>query len=113
VTPMATSIFIVHTNPVEGRESEFNEWYSERHLRDVVAIPGFVRARRYHRSDAQFAPLSDFEYVAIYEIEGNPAEAMRSLRHALKAGLEVSSSMAQPVYATVYEPITEWVADPA
>jgi len=107
---MATSIFIVHTNPIEGREAEFDEWYSERHLRDVVAIPGFVRARRYRLSEAQFAPFSDFAYVAIYEIEGDPADAMRALRHALKAGLEVSSSTAQPVYATVYEPITDWVA---
>ncbi|NYE18794.1 DUF4286 family protein [Microbacterium immunditiarum] len=108
---MATSLFIVHTNPVEGRESEFEDWYTNRHLADVVAIPGFVRARRYRLADAQFAPLADFRYAAVYEIDGDPADAMRALRHALKAGLEVSSSMAQPVYATVYEPITEWVTE--
>jgi hypothetical protein len=103
-------MFIVHTNPVEGRESEFEEWYTQRHLRDVVAIPGFVRARRYRLSHAQFAPLEDFQFVALYEIEGSTVDAMRALRHAIKAGLEVSTSMAEPVYATVYEPITEWVA---
>lgn len=106
---MATSVFVVHTNPVEGREDEYNTWYTERHLKDVVAIPGFVRARRYHRSDAQFAPLPGFRYLAIYEIEGDPAEAMRALRRALKSGLEVSEAMASEVYATVYEPITDWV----
>jgi hypothetical protein len=106
---MSTSVFIVHTNPVEGREAEFEEWYSQRHLRDVVQIPGFVRARRYRLSESQFAPLEDFRYVAVYEIDGSPSDAMRALRHAIKAGLEVSTSMAQPVYATVYEPITDWV----
>jgi hypothetical protein len=103
-----TSVFVVHTNPVAGREEEFNAWYTERHLKDVLAIPGFVRARRYRLSDAQFAPLPGFRYLAIYEIEGDPAEAMRALRRALKAGLEVSEAMANEVYATVYEPITDW-----
>lgn len=109
---MTTSVFIVHTNHAEGREEEFNDWYTNRHLRDVVAIPGFVRARRYRLSESQMAALTEFEYVAIYEIEGDPALALRELRHALKAGMEVSSAMAADFHATVYEPITEWVVQP-
>jgi hypothetical protein len=105
-----TSIFVVHTNPVAGREAEFNDWYDNRHLADVVAIPGFARARRYRLSDAQLAPLTDYTYVAVYEIDGDPAAALRALRHALKAGMHVSTAMAESLLATVYEPITDWVA---
>ncbi len=32
--------YVVHSNPVAGREDEYNDWYSNRHLADVVAVPG-------------------------------------------------------------------------
>lgn len=106
---MSRSVFIVHTNPVLGREDEYNQWYTHRHLADVVAIPGFVRARRYRLSASQTTPLPGFEYAAIYEIDGDPAEALAGLRGAMRAGMEISEAMEPHPYATVYEPITEWV----
>jgi hypothetical protein len=38
VRPMATDKqqFLVFTNPVEGREDEYNEWYDNVHLGDVA-----------------------------------------------------------------------------
>ena len=42
-------------------EEELNDWYDREHLRQVVALPGFVRARRYRVDDA---PL---KYLAWYE----------------------------------------------
>lgn len=105
-----TSVFIVHTNPVPGREEEFNTWYTERHLVDVVAIPGFVRARRYRLSKSQTTPLPGFEYAAIYEIDGDPAVALAGLRSAIAAGMDISTAMEPQPYATVYEPITDWVS---
>lgn len=110
---MGPSIFIVHTNPADGREDEFNDWYDNRHLAEVMAVPGFVRARRYRISDAQFAPLTRFRYVAVYEIAGDPAEAMAALRRALKTGLHVSEALASELLATVYEPVTDWVGTDA
>jgi hypothetical protein len=38
---------VVLTNAVEGKEAEFNEWYSKTHLKDVIAIPGFKSAQRF------------------------------------------------------------------
>ena len=35
---MAKLWLVVLTNPVEGREDEYNEWYSGRHLEDVLAV---------------------------------------------------------------------------
>src|SRR3546814_7682746 len=44
---MKEYVYVVRSNPVTGREDEYNRWYSERHLADVMAVPGFVSARRY------------------------------------------------------------------
>lgn len=108
---MSGTVFIVHTNAAEGREDDFNEWYNNTHLSDVVAIPGFVAARRYRLADAQHVPLETFRYFAIYEIEGDPAAAMVALQAAIDQGMELSDAMAPDIYATVYEPIGEWVRE--
>lgn len=64
---------IVLTNPVEGREKEYNDWYTNRHLGDVVSVPGFASAQRFKLKD----PMGfshPFRYLAIYEIEGDNIE---------------------------------------
>jgi hypothetical protein len=61
--------FIVLSNPVAGREDEFNEWYDTHHLREILAIPGVQSGQRFHRSDAQVSPSHPYEYLAVYEIE--------------------------------------------
>ena len=60
--------FFVLTNPVEGREDEYNDWYSNRHLSDIVAIPGFSAAQRFA---LRTMLVGDFpqKYLAIYELD--------------------------------------------
>lgn len=59
--------FVVFTTPVEGTDDEFNDWYSEQHLSDVLRIPGFVSAQRMKVPDeATFLPG---RYLALYQIE--------------------------------------------
>lgn len=67
---MARYVFAVHSNPVEGREQEYNDWYSDRHLQDLLACPGIISARRLELADRQVrdVPLS-FRYFSLYEIE--------------------------------------------
>lgn len=62
--------YAVLTNPVEGKEDEFNEWYTNTHVHDALAVPGFVSAQRFQLADAQrgAAPFP-WRYFAIYEIE--------------------------------------------
>ena len=40
---------LVYTNAVEGRDEEFNRWYDEIHLPEVLALPEFTRASRMRR----------------------------------------------------------------
>ena len=59
---------IAGSRPVAGREDDFNVWYDNEHLPQVVALKGFTKARRLklaqHVQGAESAP-----YAAIYEIE--------------------------------------------
>jgi hypothetical protein len=68
---MARYVFVVNTNPVDGREQEYNDWYSNRHLADLLALPGVVSARRFMPADAQVVVgvAQPFKYLALYEIE--------------------------------------------
>jgi hypothetical protein len=69
--------YVVLANPVDGREDEFNDWYTNQHLPDFLRIPGVVLAERFRMSDNQRSdgPFP-WKYMAIYEIETNNIEAV-------------------------------------
>ena len=50
----------------EGRDSEFNRWYDEVHVPDVLSASGFKSAARYSIKDAV---KDKGKYLAVYEIE--------------------------------------------
>ena len=62
------------TNPIEGKEKEYNDWYSNVHLKEVVAIKGFKSAQRFKLTKAQQSDEQPFKYMAIYEIENEDVE---------------------------------------
>jgi hypothetical protein len=65
------------TNPVEGKEREFNEWYDNQHVPDMLALPGCVSAHRYKLADVQRAGRPQpFKYLALYEIETDDLAAV-------------------------------------
>lgn len=51
-----------------AREAEFNDWYTHEHLPERIAIPGFLRARRYVGSVAD-ERLAGWRYFTLYEVE--------------------------------------------
>ncbi|OLT10095.1 hypothetical protein BJF79_05070 [Actinomadura sp. CNU-125] len=59
--------------------AEYNRWYDEVHIPEMLAIEGIVSARRY-------APVDGDTYIAHYEIEGDPKAAMKRLRDAASDG---------------------------
>jgi hypothetical protein len=73
--------FLVFTGPIEGREDEYNKWYDEQHLPDVVAVPGIVAAQRYELASAgpPGAPEPAHRYLAMYEIEGDVDKTLAEL----------------------------------
>lgn len=78
---MARGILYVETRPISPEtEAEYHTSY-ETHLADVVAVDGFVSARR-------FTPLGDDgPFVAIYEIDADDLQEARSrLLEASRSG---------------------------
>jgi hypothetical protein len=82
---------VVGSNPAAPEhEAEFNRWYVEEHLDDVLAVAGFNAARRYTLSPVR--PMADTEpspygYLAVYEVEADDlAVAGRDLQAALDSG---------------------------
>ncbi|MFY9327543.1 MAG: DUF4286 family protein [Georgfuchsia sp.] len=72
---------IVLSNPVAGREDEYNDWYTNRHLADVLKVPGFKSARRFKL--AQDDPAAKWKYLAIYDFESDePAKTLAALNAA-------------------------------
>ena len=80
---MAKYTFIVMSNPVEGKEAEYNDWYNTHQVPDVLNVPGFVSAQRLRLADAQMgrAQSRPHKYLALYEIETDDlAGALKELR---------------------------------
>jgi hypothetical protein len=72
---MTRFIGIALTNPVEGREQDFNEWYDNQHVPDVLSIPGCVSAQRFKLADTQMPNRPcPYRYLAVYEYDADSAE---------------------------------------
>jgi hypothetical protein len=76
---MGKYALVIFSNPVEGREDEYNTWYTNQHLKDVVSIPGYSAAQRFKRQILMFGELNH-GYLAIYEMDAeNPEAAVQAL----------------------------------
>lgn len=105
---MPKTLLVVATNCPQGKEAEFNDWYTNTHVPDILQLPGFVAATRYQILGEPRQGQGRF--LAIYEVEAeDPAAAIAAVNKAVPElaargrmypGLEL-------VYAAAYTPITE------
>lgn len=82
-------IQLVFSNPYEGKDDEFNEWYDNTHLPQILAIPGVISCERFDlRLLAREAGTTpEFRYLAIYEMEGDPDVIMAKISEGVHAGV--------------------------
>ena len=59
----AAGLITVWLHVAPEHEPELNDWYSREHLNQVVALPGFVAARRYSVDDAPLRYLAWYDTV--------------------------------------------------
>jgi hypothetical protein len=65
---MAKAIVLVYTNCADpAREAEFNEWYNNTHVPDMLQAEGFVAATRYQLLGEPGPGQGKF--LAVYEVE--------------------------------------------
>lgn len=109
---MPRYVFLAFTNPTPGKEAEYNAWYDEHHMKDVIDVPGFVSARRFRLAPRQFAfntAEPSYRYLALYEIEtddvaGTLDEVVK--RAGTDAMVMIDAIDMSTLYAPVYEEIT-------
>jgi hypothetical protein len=79
------TILHVETYPSSpDRTDEYNKWYDEVHVPQVLALDGFASARRY-------APLADGDpHITVFELSGDPQAAIAAVT---KAGVEGTLTM--------------------
>lgn len=82
------TIQLVYSRPFPGKDDEYNEWYDNTHIPDVLSIPGIVSAQRYdlRQLAREQGTEPEYRYLTIYEIEGDPDEAMAKLSAAATSG---------------------------
>jgi len=67
--PMQTYYHVVFGDAVAGKDEEFNTWYDNEHVRDIVAAPGFVFGQRAIISEVQMEPIPNpSRYLAVFKI---------------------------------------------
>jgi len=93
---------LVFTNAVDGRDDEFNQWYDEVHLVEVLALTEFVDATRHKLADAQMFPDQSHAYLAIYEYKGDAADALAALSDGA-ATMNMSDSLAGDAKLVLFE----------
>ena len=99
---------IALTNPVPGREAEFDQWYDEVHLTDVLKLPGVTGAQRFRLSDRQYREgPHPWRSMAVYEIEiDDIADTFDALRAASGTeAMPLSDALEDERMVWIYEPV--------
>jgi hypothetical protein len=94
---ISKSIYMVFAESVPGREDEFNDWYEQQHIPDVLRVKGILAATRYMVSPVKTRSGASppTRYLTIFELDGDPAEIVVRLAQAGAAGaLRMNSSIA-------------------
>jgi hypothetical protein len=111
---MSSLVLIVLTNPKEGREDEYNDWYTDDHLDDVLALEGIRAARRYKFTPGQISKEAPYRYLAIYEAEEGSAERAEAalLAAAGTDAMPISKAMSREQAVWWYTAISDRVEAP-
>ncbi|MBI2701798.1 DUF4286 family protein [Mycobacterium gordonae] len=99
---MARGIIYVETYPSSpDREQEYNTWYDEVHLPELVNLDGIVAARR-------LRPVNgDGPYIALYEIEGDDLQAVLAGMSGAKLTMSSALQLDPPPIPRLLEVVAE------
>jgi hypothetical protein len=77
------ALLIVRSSVLPEVEEDYNRWYNEVHLRDMLGVPGVLTARRY------VSMLDEPKYAAVYELESDAvlsSESYLTIPHGRRDG---------------------------
>jgi hypothetical protein len=100
---MATCLQFALSNPVPGRDDEFNRWYDREHLLHGALTPGMLAGQRFRRADGPW-PSGRHDYLAIWEID-DPARVVAELARARESG---AMPISPAIDMATVQPPTMW-----
>jgi hypothetical protein len=108
---MAKHILVVLSNAEDGTDEQFNRWYTETHLGDILTLPGYTAAQRFKLSEAQLGTGDlPYRYLAIYEVEAENVAAAAEALSSNTGGMVIDPALDRSrTVAWFYTPITERV----
>lgn len=107
VAVLAKGIMVVESEPVDpDAEDEYDRWYREVHIPELLAVPGFAGARRYRiRRDLGQGESPKPRFLTVYELEADdlaaPFTAMRARPRPAGSAPPLSPSTVVTVYELV------------
>lgn len=109
---MAKALYLVYTNCDEGREAEFNDWYDNTHLRDLLSVDGIVGAQRFRltgpgpQTVTRSGEPQVAQFLAIYELDTEDTDAVLERIGAARGQWQMSDAL-QIVTAARYVALGE------
>jgi hypothetical protein len=96
---VANALMVVLSNARPDVEDEFNDWYSNVHIVEVVdRLEGFEAAQRFELADGQVEDGQSFRYLALYWIrEGKLEAAQEAIRHQRVERAEAEAAGREPM----------------
>jgi hypothetical protein len=97
--------FLVFTKPIDGREQEYDDWYQNIHLQDLVAVPGFKSAQRFRLKKTYQKPLrgdEPFDHLAIYDIETDDLDGVLAGMKRLSGKVVISDALDLPASSALF-----------
>jgi hypothetical protein len=83
-------VMLVFANPIPGHEAEFNDWYTNTHMGDLVQLQGWMGAQRFRMLPSVQPRLSaagyGHGYLIIWDLEENDANPALARMTAAIAG---------------------------
>ena len=98
-------LVLVLSEPTEGQETEFNQYYEDLHLDDVLRTTGWKTAQRYQLVD-QAGKECPLPYLAVYETEADENQtAIEIMNNSRKDRVQSKSINKRTAGAWVFEAI--------
>jgi len=98
---------VVFTRPMPGREAEYNAFYNEKHMPDVIRVPGFISGRRFHMVSNESHNRDIPPYLVIYDFKSYDLSATIAeiLRRAKTGVTRMSSSFSPDAMVYYFAPL--------
>jgi hypothetical protein len=90
------AILVVLTNPVAGREDDFNDWYTNIHVRDAMRFRGSIATQRFIYAPEQVQNYPNgfvSKYLALYEVYDAFRFSQEHVENALTTRMVVEDSI--------------------